>query len=188
MPLTGQLWLCVAHVGNTKLLSTRQQPRGPGVSMTWLLACHHPVPEKTPKQEMTSQQKRSRCHHWVLSLPLGHTILNQNRPAWPGSTKSFIYLFIQRCTTSTYVQRLQRSSYSDTRRDLCVCVCVSDYFVSGRKKNSNSQEKKKISGGLLTLHRTPASTCPHSRKPTLKLSEANAAGIGPNCCVFASCT
>lgn len=81
-----------------------------------------PSLKRPQSNEMTSQQRRSRCHHWVLSLPLAHRILNPNWPTWPDTT-NFIYLF-KDVQLALKVQRLQSSSYSDTRRDLVVLLCV----------------------------------------------------------------
>lgn len=57
-------------------------------------ACVPPSPPKEAQsKETTSQQKTKGCHHAVLSSWLGPVVLNENRPAWPGST----YLFLQMC-------------------------------------------------------------------------------------------
>lgn len=81
-----------------------------------------PSLKRPQSKEMTSQQKRSRCHHWVLSLPLGHTILNQNRPAWPGSTKLFIYLFKDAQLALTY--KGYKAHRIRIHGGICVYVCV----------------------------------------------------------------
>lgn len=59
-------------------------------------ACVSPPAKEAQSKETTSQQKMKGCHHEVLSSWLGPVVLNENRPAWPGST----YLFLQMCNFS----------------------------------------------------------------------------------------
>lgn len=122
-----------------------------------------PSLKRPQSHEMTSQQKRSRCHHWALSLPLGHRILNPNWPTWPGTT-NFIYLFKDVQLALRYKGYKARSILTGIW--LCVCVSVCNYFASrGIKIKIQIAKRKQISEGLLTLHRTLASTCPHSGNP-----------------------
>lgn len=95
IPLRGQLWFCLPHVENTLPLSTRRcfAVREWAWHARLRATIKPPLPKEAQSKETTSQQKMKGCHRGVLSSRLGPVVLNENRPAWPGST----YLFLQMC-------------------------------------------------------------------------------------------